>query len=42
MFYFRKKTGIKITDSGLVDVVFGGEGLTIAFPLLCAKKVTVD
>jgi hypothetical protein len=29
-FYFRKKTGIKITDSGLADVVLGGEGLTVS------------
>jgi Family of unknown function (DUF5923) len=24
IFYFRKKTGIKMTDSGLADVVLGG------------------
>ena len=30
-FYFRKKTGIpKLTDSGLADVVLGGEGLTVS------------
>ena len=30
-FYFRKKTGIKMSDSGLTDVVLGGEGLTVGF-----------
>jgi hypothetical protein len=30
-FYFRKKTGIKLTDSGLADVVLGGGGLTVSF-----------
>ena len=30
-FYFRKKTGIKMSDSGLADVVLGGEGLTVSF-----------
>jgi len=33
-FYFRKKTGIKKTDSGLVDVVVGGEGLTVSLYFL--------
>jgi len=33
-FYFRKKTGIKMSDSGLVDVVLGGEGLTVSFRFL--------
>lgn len=29
-FYFKKKTGIpKLSDSGLADVVLGGEGLTV-------------
>lgn len=28
--YFRKKTGLKLTDSGLADVVIGGEGLTVS------------
>ncbi|CAL1710558.1 unnamed protein product [Somion occarium] len=28
-FYFRKKTGIKLTDSGLADVLLGGSGLTV-------------
>lgn len=29
-FYFRKKTGIpKMVDSGLADVLLGGEGLTV-------------
>jgi hypothetical protein len=31
-FYFRKKSGIKMTDSGLADVVLGGEGLTVGGP----------
>lgn len=30
-FYFRKKTGIKLSDSGLADIVLGGEGLTVSF-----------
>jgi len=30
VFYFRRKTGIKMTDSGLADVVLGGEGLTVS------------
>jgi hypothetical protein len=33
-FYFRKKTGIKMSDSGLADVVLGREGLTIGFHFL--------
>jgi hypothetical protein len=29
-FYFKKKSGaIKITDSGLADIVLGGEGMTV-------------
>ena len=29
-FYFRKKSGIpKLTDSGLADVLLGGQGLTV-------------
>jgi hypothetical protein len=31
VFYFRRKTGIKMTDLGLADVVFDGEGLTVSF-----------
>jgi len=37
-FYFRKKTGIKMTDSGLADVVLGGEGLTATVHLVSADK----
>ena len=33
-FYFRKKRGIpKLTDSGLADVLLGGQGLTVRIPL---------
>jgi hypothetical protein len=32
--YFRKKTGVKKTDSGLVDVVIEGEGLTVSLYFL--------
>ena len=28
-FYYRKKGGIKITDSGLADVFLGGNGITV-------------
>jgi folate-dependent phosphoribosylglycinamide formyltransferase PurN len=38
-FYFRKKTGIpKLTDSGLADVVLGGEGMTATVHLVSADK----
>lgn len=38
-FYFRKKTGFpKITDSGLADVVLGGQGLTAVIHLVSADK----
>jgi len=37
-FYFRKKSGIKIKDSGLADVVLGGEGLTITAHLTSSRK----
>lgn len=38
-FYFRKKTGIpKLTDSGLADVVLGGEGLTATVHLVSADR----
>ena len=34
-FYFNKKTGIpKISDSGLADVLLGGEGLSVGLTLL--------
>lgn len=30
MFYFNKKTGMpKLKDSGLADVLLGGEGITV-------------
>ena len=29
-FYYCKKTGIKISDSGLADVLLGGEGLNVS------------
>ncbi|KAF7359022.1 hypothetical protein MSAN_01242900 [Mycena sanguinolenta] len=32
-FSFRTKTGIKMSDSGLADVVLGGDGLTVRIPL---------
>lgn len=31
-FYFEKKSGIKLKDSGLADVVIGGEGVTVSVP----------
>lgn len=38
-FYFRKKTGFpKVTDSGLADVVLGGQGLTAVVHLVSADK----
>ncbi|KAF7965517.1 hypothetical protein HWV62_43076, partial [Athelia sp. TMB] len=38
-FYFRKKTGIpKLSDSGLADVVLGGEGLTATVHLVSSDK----
>jgi len=33
-FYFRTETGLKIIDSGLADVVLGGEGLSVSFHCL--------
>jgi Family of unknown function (DUF5923) len=32
VFHFRRKTGIRLSDSGLADIVLGGEGLTVSFP----------
>jgi len=29
-FYFKKKTMPRMTDSGLADVVVGGEGLSVS------------
>jgi hypothetical protein len=46
-FYFRRKSGIpKLTDSGLADVLLGGQGLTVripsyAFSLLMPLQATV-
>ena len=38
-FYFRRKTGTpKLTDSGLADVLLGGEGLTITVHLVSADR----
>ncbi|KAI0275464.1 hypothetical protein BC834DRAFT_840264 [Gloeopeniophorella convolvens] len=38
-FYFRKKTGIpKMTDSGLADVLLGGQGVTATVHLVSADK----
>ncbi|KAF8492864.1 hypothetical protein F5888DRAFT_1728342 [Russula emetica] len=38
-FYFRKKTGIpKLSDSGLADVLIGGQGLTATVHLVSADK----
>ncbi|KIM80670.1 hypothetical protein PILCRDRAFT_9478 [Piloderma croceum F 1598] len=37
-FYFRKNTGLKMSDSGLADVVLGGEGLTATVHLVSANK----
>ena len=36
MFYFKKKTGVpRMSDSGVADVVLGGQGLTVSgFPSL--------
>ena len=33
-FYFRKRTGLKWKDSGLADVVLGGNGLTVSWLVL--------
>ena len=31
-FYYRKKTGLpKMRDSGLADVILGGEGLSVSY-----------
>ncbi|KAF8060656.1 hypothetical protein FPV67DRAFT_301524 [Lyophyllum atratum] len=38
-FYYKKKTGVpKMKDSGLADVVLGGEGLTATVTLVSAGK----
>lgn len=39
MFYFKKKSGIpKLSDSGIADVVLGGNGLTATATLVSAGK----
>ncbi len=40
-FYFERKSGIKLKDSGLADVVIGGEGLNVCFSLHCSPAVDV-
>ena len=30
-FYYRKKGGLRISDSGLADVFLGGKGITVKF-----------
>lgn len=38
-FYFKKKTGFpKLSDSGLADVLLGGEGLTVTAHVASAGK----
>ena len=38
-FYFKKKSGFpKLTDSGLADVLLGGEGLTVTAHVVSADK----
>ena len=38
-FYFKKKTGFpKLSDSGLADVLLGGEGLTVTAHVVSAGK----
>lgn len=38
-FYFRKKTGIpKLSDSGLADVVVGGEGVSVTAHIVSSSK----
>lgn len=38
-FYYRKKIGVpKVTDSGLADVLLGGQGLTVAAHLASSDK----
>jgi len=39
-FSFRTKTGIKMRDSGLADVVLGGEGLTATVTLTSSKDTS--
>ena len=38
-FYFKRKSGFpKLTDSGLADVLLGGEGLTVTAHVVSADK----
>jgi hypothetical protein len=40
-FYFRKKSGIpKLSDSGLADVLLGGQGLTVRSPFYILSTLT--
>jgi hypothetical protein len=40
-FYFRKKSGIpKLSDSGLADVLLGGQGLTVRIPFSILPTLT--
>ena len=40
MFYFKKKTGVpRMSDSGVADVVLGGQGLTVRF-ISCRLPLT--
>ena len=42
-FYYRKKTGLpKMKDSGLADVVLGGEGLSASITLVFTNKKSHD
>ncbi|KAG2367086.1 hypothetical protein BDR07DRAFT_1272922 [Suillus spraguei] len=36
--YFRRKTGIKMRDSGIADVVLGGQGMTVTIHFVSADK----
>jgi hypothetical protein len=41
-FYFRRKSGIpKLTDSGLADVLLGGQGLTVRMPFHILPPLTL-
>ena len=41
-FFFRKKTGIpKLSDSGLADVLLGGQGLTVRVPFHILRTLTI-
>ncbi|THH03681.1 hypothetical protein EW145_g6091 [Phellinidium pouzarii] len=37
-FYFNKKSGLKIKDSGIADVILGGEGLSATIHLVSSTK----